>query len=208
MSPRTPEQFEKIREAKSQLILNTALRLFAERGFYATTVRAIAKKAGVSKGLMYNYFESKDEILLVLFEQFITLVSSLLDPDNNDEITNKEMESFFMQLTSTMSEDRDYWKLYFQLSMQTEVLELLRARISSGEMLVRYVQLIYKYFADRFPDPKQQMLFFSFILKGFSLQYVLTPESVPEEEIEPFWERMKEMFIVEKKYNTNNLNPK
>ena len=35
-----------------------------------------------------------------------------------------------------------------------------------------------------------------------------TPESVPEEEIKPFWERMKEMFIVEKKYNTKNLNPK
>jgi len=208
MSPRTPQQFEKIRETKSELILNTALRLFAERGFYVTTVSAIAKEAGVSKGLMYNYFESKDEILLVLFEQFITLVSSLLDPDNNDEITNEEMEAFFMHLTRTMSKDRDYWKLYFQLSMQTEVLELLRAKISSGKMLVRYVQLIYKYFADRFPDPKQQMLLFSFILKGFSLQYVLTPESVPDEEIEPFWERMKEMFIVEKKYNTSNLNPK
>ena len=208
MAPRTPEQFEKIRETKSQLILNTALRLFAERGFYATTVSAIAKEAEVSKGLMYNYFESKDEILLVLFEQFIALVSSLLNPNNDDEISNEEMESFFMHLTRTMSKDRDYWKLYFQLSMQTEVLELLRARISSGEMLVRHVHLIYKYFADRFPDPKQQMLFFSFIIKGFSLQYVLTPESVPEEEIEPFWERMKELFIVEKKYNTNNINPK
>ncbi len=198
MAPRTSEQFEKIRETKSQLILNTALRLFAERGFYATTVSSIAKEAGVSKGLMYNYFESKDEILVILFEQFITLVSSLLDLDNDNEITNDEMETFFIQLTDTMAKDRDYWKLYFQLSIQQEVLDLIRARISSGEMLVKYIRLIYKYFADRFPDPNQQMLFFSFILKGFSLQYVLTPESVPDDEIQPFWERMKEMFIVDK----------
>ena len=198
MSPRTKEQNEEIREEKRQIILNAALEQFAEKGYYSTPISAIAKKAEISKGLIYNYFKSKEEILLVLYEQYIDLISNLMDQNNDDEITNEEMERFFRLITESMTKDSQYWKLYFQLSMQKEVLELMRTRMNTGETLLKYAQLTYKYFADRFPNPQSQMLLFSFIFKGFSLQYVLNPESVPKEEIEPFWERMKEMFVVEK----------
>ena len=61
--PRSLKQNEKIRKQKKQLILDTALELFAENGFHATSMSQVAKKAGVSKGLAYNYFESKQDIL-------------------------------------------------------------------------------------------------------------------------------------------------
>jgi len=199
MSPRTKEQNEEIREERRQVILNAALELFAENGYHSTPISAIAKKAGVSKGLIYNYFKSKEEILLVLYEQYIDLISNLMDQNKDNEITNEEMERFFRLLTESMEKDNHYWKLYFHLSMQREVLELMRTRMRTGETLIKYAQLTYNYFADRFPNPQSQMLLFSFIIKGFSLQYVLSPESVPQEEIEPFWQRMKELFVVEKK---------
>ena len=199
MSPRTKEQNEEIREERRQVILNAALELFAENGYHSTPISAIAKKAGVSKGLIYNYFKSKEEILLVLYEQYIDLISNLMDQNKDNEITNEEMERFFRLLTESMEKDNHYWKLYFHLSMQREVLELMRTRMRTGETLLKYAQLTYQYFADRFPNPQSQMLLFSFIIKGFSLQYVLSPESVPQEEIEPFWQRMKELFVVEKK---------
>jgi AcrR family transcriptional regulator len=148
--------------------------------------------------LVYNYFESKEEILVQLFNRFIELVSRLLNPDSDEEITNEEMELFFRNFTSSMNSDREYWMLYFQLSMQKSVLELIQRNILKGEMFVRYQQLTYKFFADRFPDPMPQMLFFSFLIKGFSIQYVLTPEFIPVDEIERFWNRMKEVFIVDK----------
>ena len=49
---------------RKQLILTTAARLFAERGFHRATTKDIAEAADVSEGTLYNYFESKDEILL------------------------------------------------------------------------------------------------------------------------------------------------
>lgn len=198
MSPRTQKQFEDIREEKRALILNSALRLFADRGFYATSIRALADEADISKGLVYNYFESKEEILIQLFNRFILLVSKLLNPNSDEEITNEEMELFFNNFTSSMNSDREYWMLYFQLSMQKSVLELIQRDILKSEMFVKYRQLTYKFFADRFPDPMQQMLFFSFLIKGFSFQYVLTPEFIPFDELQRFWNRMKEMFIVDK----------
>ena len=63
MSPRTEEQFEEIRESKKNLIQEVALELFATRGYHSTSISMIAKEADISKGLLYNYFESKEELL-------------------------------------------------------------------------------------------------------------------------------------------------
>ena len=63
MSPRSAKQFKEIRKEKKDHIMEVALELFAENGFHATSISQIAKKAGISKGLTYNYFESKKELL-------------------------------------------------------------------------------------------------------------------------------------------------
>jgi len=61
------------RSAKSEqtraLIVETALRLFRERGYEATTMRAIAKEAGVSVGNAYYYFGSKEELLQTYYDE-------------------------------------------------------------------------------------------------------------------------------------------
>ncbi len=46
-------------------IVEAAVELFSEQGFYCTTVQAIAAKAGVSTGLIYQYVEDKDDVLLL-----------------------------------------------------------------------------------------------------------------------------------------------
>jgi AcrR family transcriptional regulator len=48
-------------------ILEAALELFAERGYEATTMRDVAREAGVSLGLAYRYFASKEEFALALY---------------------------------------------------------------------------------------------------------------------------------------------
>jgi len=50
-------------EQTRQLILETALRLFRERGYAETTMRAIAKEAGVAVGNAYYYFDSKEQLI-------------------------------------------------------------------------------------------------------------------------------------------------
>lgn len=50
-------------EATRKAILDTALKLFGERGFHATTVQAITENAGLTKGAFYHHFESKEEVL-------------------------------------------------------------------------------------------------------------------------------------------------
>lgn len=56
-------------ERTRELILRTALDLFAQRGYSATTLRDIAAEAEVSLGLTYRYFESKESLILALYQQ-------------------------------------------------------------------------------------------------------------------------------------------
>ncbi|HJZ82245.1 MAG TPA: TetR/AcrR family transcriptional regulator [Pyrinomonadaceae bacterium] len=49
-------------------IVKAALSLFQTRGFEATTTKAIARKAGIAEGTVFNYFKSKDDIALYFFE--------------------------------------------------------------------------------------------------------------------------------------------
>ena len=56
---------------KRELILEAAARVFGEKGFHQATVEEIAKEAGVGKGTIYQYFDSKDEIFRELHQWFI-----------------------------------------------------------------------------------------------------------------------------------------
>ena len=57
---------------KQQHILEAAARVFAEKGFHATTVKDVAQAAGIAQGSIYNYFENKTALLLGLFELMST----------------------------------------------------------------------------------------------------------------------------------------
>lgn len=57
------------KEAIRKRIVNAALALFRTKGFDATTTKAIARKAGIAEGTVFNYFKSKEDIALLFFEQ-------------------------------------------------------------------------------------------------------------------------------------------
>jgi AcrR family transcriptional regulator len=64
-----PKVSEEYKKQKRNEILDYAVKLFAQKGFYQTTIDDIAKEAGVSKGAVYTYFSSKEEIFLALLDE-------------------------------------------------------------------------------------------------------------------------------------------
>ena len=57
------------KEKTKRAILKAALELFAAKGFYATTTKAISKKARIAEGTLFNYFETKEDLALYFFEE-------------------------------------------------------------------------------------------------------------------------------------------
>ena len=68
------------REVRRRAILDSAVRVFAENGFFAARIRDIAAGAGVAEGTIYLYFEGKDDLLLTAFREKVNeFVSSVRD---------------------------------------------------------------------------------------------------------------------------------
>ena len=105
----SPKQLE-----KRDRILNTAIKLFAQNGYSATTISDIAKEAEVSFGTVFTYFENKE----ALFEHAIR------EPLKNNiffkrEMTNQpileQLESMVSEQITLMSHQRDYLHLIQQV---------------------------------------------------------------------------------------------
>ncbi|MDG1708774.1 MAG: TetR/AcrR family transcriptional regulator [Emcibacteraceae bacterium] len=96
-------------------IVKAALMLFSENGYHKTSISQIAKKADVSKGLTYNYFKSKEELLLYLIDEAtneMLSVSGDLKPSLNYEET---LEQTLEQFVLFLKQNKNY--LTFQLSL-------------------------------------------------------------------------------------------
>lgn len=65
----TPKVTEEYKEQKKKQLLDSAMACFAEKGYQAATIDDIVSHSGMSKGAVYNYFTSKEDIYLTLLEE-------------------------------------------------------------------------------------------------------------------------------------------
>lgn len=201
--PRTPRQYEEIRNEKKKLILDTALELFANQGYASTSISKIAQKAGISKGLMYNYFESKDELLRTIMNDFIDEMIGLLDPNRDNSLDDDELSNLIDYFFELIKNRREEMKLFYQLSLQPDVMNLL-TQDAMLEKSIKYKKMYVDNLMSKFPDdPVSAMINLISIFKGFALIYVFTPESYPDEILEHYKKHLKDMFVKKNK-NTSD----
>jgi AcrR family transcriptional regulator len=67
----TPSR-RRLKEARPQQLLDAALMLFVEKGFAATRAEEVAQRAGVSKGTLYLYYPSKEELLKAVVREHLS----------------------------------------------------------------------------------------------------------------------------------------
>ena len=200
MSPRTSKQNEEIREEKTTLIMDTALLHFANEGYYATTINHIAKHAGISKGLMYNYFDSKEELLKAIIHKSVAEVMNYFDIDRDGYLSKQEFEFFVRKINVMLKEKRSFWRLLFQLLMQNEVREqFLKSFVGTDSLehsgnipglklpASRIMKIITDYFIRKKGvmgesyDPFLELKMFLITLKGYALTSIYA--DVAEDEI-------------------------
>ncbi|KPV59100.1 TetR family transcriptional regulator [Paenibacillus sp. A3] len=68
MAPLNDEQLHQIRDERKEQIMEAALKVFSRRGIVGTKMSMIAAEAGISHGLLYHYFKSKDELFTTLVQ--------------------------------------------------------------------------------------------------------------------------------------------
>ncbi|MGI9279250.1 MAG: TetR family transcriptional regulator [Endozoicomonas sp.] len=125
MARRTKEEAEGTR----QLLMKTALRLFSDQGIQTTTLAAVAKEAGVTRGAIYWHFKDKSEMLEALWDKIMQpmeLVYEKLRGDVSGDpllVLEQIAESFFLLAAS----NEDFQQV-LKITMQSQSDPLLAER--------------------------------------------------------------------------------
>ncbi|WP_042147187.1 TetR/AcrR family transcriptional regulator [Paucisalibacillus sp. EB02] len=92
------EQLKDIREERKIQIMTGALKVFANNGIKQTKISMIAKEAGVSHGLVYHYFDSKEAVLYdtLLWAMEVATIEQTLQELNQTELSPLEQIKFFL----------------------------------------------------------------------------------------------------------------
>ena len=101
-------------DARRRQLFATALGLFAERGYAATTMDDIAEAAGVTKPLLYQHFESKRALYLELMDVFASvLVTRIVDATASADGPRQQVERGFAAYFALMVENEEAFRLLY-----------------------------------------------------------------------------------------------
>src|SRR5215213_4717453 len=120
---------EQVAALRRSQILDAATKVFAQRGFHRTTIRDVAKAAGVADGTIYNYFENKTALLLGIL-------------DRMNETERREEDLAHVVDTDLRSFLRDYFRQRFAALAQggPEVFQVVLSEVLvNGELRQRYL---------------------------------------------------------------------
>lgn len=182
MTPKTNEQYALIRQNRKQEILHTALKLFANNGFESTNISSIAKEVGISKGLIYNYFESKEQLLLEVVElvfvklgEGFTLLLGYQPGKDDPKETFRYLMVFFQKSLTT---NRDFWLLYSRFSFQLPHYKNMVEQLEKEEK--RWNDALGTVLKDLgFVTHKLETIKLNSLMDGIALNYILRPHSYP-----------------------------
>jgi AcrR family transcriptional regulator len=199
MSPRSEIQINEIRKEKKALIKNVALASFANKGFRATTITHIARMAGISKGLMYNYFRSKEDLLSEIIDDSVKEVYGYFDTNRDGFLSEEEFEYFIRKAARLLREKQNFWRLFFQVLMQSEVrvhflnsfmvaesFSFSAENFKSGSFISGIMKMITDYFIRKSEkqepviDPMLELNMFILTIKGFAVTYVYMNDQTDE----------------------------
>lgn len=131
--PKTKEQNEKIKEERMKTILDSALYLFAVRGYNGVTSDDVTKKAECSHGLLYHYFGSKEDLFNYLIDNIVVVEGrKILSEVNFDQKPKFFIQDSLDAILKALKSERDDLAcviyLALNLHLQKQYLTSIKAK--------------------------------------------------------------------------------
>ena len=104
-----------VAESVPQRLLRAATRLFAEQGFETTSVQQIVDAAGVTKGAMYHYFGSKDDLLYEIYARVLRVQQARMEQAADSSAPVEErLHAVAADVVATTAANLDDTKIFFR----------------------------------------------------------------------------------------------
>jgi AcrR family transcriptional regulator len=111
-----PKVSEEYKEKKRLSILENAMKCFGDKGYHSTTMDDIVAYSNMSKGLIYNYFKSKEEIYI-----------SLMDERSNSTLSY--LRKRFEEIPAARGKLKEFFRIYREASLTEEWRSFIRVHL-------------------------------------------------------------------------------
>ncbi len=146
---------------KRRLILDAAITVFARQGFHHCRVSDVADEAGVAYGLVYHYFDSKEEILNTLFlERWQIMLDAIAEIDSRELPAREKLYGVASFIIDSYRHDPDLMKVI--------IVEVTRAANSFGALHLDKIREAYLGIAGIVESAREQGSFKSGIPSEFA----------------------------------------
>lgn len=163
-------------------ILDASLELFGTVGYEATSIALIAKKAGVSKGLIYNYFESKEDLLKKLMDELMKVGDGMVSEAFTED-PRETLEKLFRLTFKWLREHEKLSRLLFSLIFQVDRFDFVH-EMADAKMKGYMIMLEDLFKKMGVPDYRTEARILSTVFDGIGIQYLVLKEDYPMDEVE------------------------
>ena len=175
---RYKEAFERASDERKEKILEVGINEFASKGYENANINIIAKNAGISIGLMYKYFSTKEDLFITCIQRGMSILDDAVDEilKSDDKLLTKA-EKLIRTTCQLSQKDANYAKLYNEITSERNSEKAMEfAKAIEGETSKKYVKCITDALAKG--DVRQDMdpRLFAFFLDNLltSLQFSFT----------------------------------
>lgn len=183
MSPRTKDQLQVLRESKRKQILEGALKVFASYGYDGATITMIAKEAGIAKGLLYSYYESKEKLLEELISFGLKKAGAFFNEKPSGQLTTKKaFASGLRMMIQLFQQEKDFWRLYTMMALQPKLAGKFQQEAKI--FITQYLEVYIAYFKKKKSgNPVAEAMLFGAVLDGLMFDLMIAPENYPLDEV-------------------------
>ncbi|WP_332698125.1 TetR/AcrR family transcriptional regulator [Halalkalibacter lacteus] len=119
--PRTKEQYEAMRTATRNKIHSAAIKLFAKKGFAATSVQDIADSAGISIGLLYRHYQTKDDLFNELVSYAASGLEKMVEKFKTDSSPVELIRQFTLEILNDLKKDDEFAKFLMIMNQSSMI---------------------------------------------------------------------------------------
>lgn len=182
MSPRTTEQLQEVREISRNKILDAALKLFAERGFHNASISQITKEAGISKGLLYNYFEKKEDLINGIVGKAMAEGDEMMKELMKQATPQAKLRFVIDYVFNDITSRKEYYKLILSLSLQIDHFEHIKEIVTAKyKTSMPFFESILKEIGVE--NAEEETIMLAALFDGIGAQYVVLGDLIPMEKI-------------------------
>ena len=185
MAPRTTAQFEAIREKSREKIILAAMELFSRQTYHNTSVADISKQAGVSKGLIYNYFTTKEDILNGILDYLFAIGDQMVAETRAAGTAREELRHLIGQVFRFLHQQALISRMLIPLALEMGKFDFINEVID--RKMRDYLGLLVQIFKEmQYPDPEMEAWTLGLLFDGISLDYNVMGDSMPLDRMEQY----------------------